>query len=95
MSATGLGMAWLGLSDSASDSSSGADVSISSQGLSSSIFDTIGNALTYVPRWIAAQVSGAENTVLLALVILAILIIAVIALIGFAPNVRHIIPHFA
>ena len=95
MSATGLGLAWLGMSDPVpADTSSGAAVSISTASPGGNWYDGIISALEFPFNWVSNTVNSVENTALLAIVILAVLLIAVVALIGFAPNVKHIVPHF-
>lgn len=84
-------LAWMNLGSG--DSTGGAPAPADSSS-SSSVWDSIGGIFTYVPNWIATQIGQAENLVLVALITIAVLILAVAILIGFAPNVKHLLPHF-
>jgi hypothetical protein len=88
-------LAWLNLgSDPSAGTAAPADTSVNLPSNSGSVWDSIGSVFTYVPNWIATQIGQAENLVLVALITIAVLILAVAILIGFAPNVKHLLPHF-
>lgn len=92
----GTALAWLGLGSSdttASTQTAPASPSPSNSD-GTSIWDSIGSVFTFVPNWIATQIGQAENLVIVALITIALLIVIVAVLIGFAPNVKHLVPHF-
>jgi hypothetical protein len=94
-------LAWLsdaldggGNSDSGGDSSG--DITLGSGGSpdSGSWWDSIVNFVEAPFQATQNFFAGLENTIWLAVIVIAVLVIVIVLALGYAPNVKHIVPHF-